>query len=369
MADPPAAAGDPGYPSGSDALSAPGDPGRPGDGGDAGDSAAQLPSFEGPSGGYPPPELGDLDPPPDEPPPRPHTAAPGTEAPRRFLPKLRYELLACGLHGHRIVGTDAAELRPEDDIFAYDLDGLRWYRCLRCDAWVVLPHPAHPARQYPPEPNQIALPLRGRPLRDRFVLRTIAVERVLHLVVLGALNVAIFLFIAHRPSLKATWTRILADLQGSLGGPLDNSPHGVLSDLNRLFTVKVGELVLIGIALAAYNAVLVLEIVGLWWARRWAEYLTFAEASVLVPFEIYELTNGVTALKVVGLIVNLAILLYLALGHRLFGLRGGVRAEKLEHDRDRGWSPIIAATPLRRTGRTGVGDIEHVHRSPAATRG
>ena len=45
-------------------------------------------------------------------------APPGTERPRRYLPKLRYELIGCGLHGHELLGTDAARLRAEDAIFA-----------------------------------------------------------------------------------------------------------------------------------------------------------------------------------------------------------------------------------------------------------
>ena len=56
-------------------------------------------------------------------PPSPHVAAPGTERPRRFRPKLRYELIGCGLHGHEILGTDAAALRPEDELFAIRSDG------------------------------------------------------------------------------------------------------------------------------------------------------------------------------------------------------------------------------------------------------
>jgi len=43
---------------------------------------------------------------------------PGTEHTRRFRPKLRYELIGCGLHGHELLGTDAAALREQDDLFA-----------------------------------------------------------------------------------------------------------------------------------------------------------------------------------------------------------------------------------------------------------
>jgi hypothetical protein len=43
---------------------------------------------------------------------------PGTTKPRRFRPTCHYELLVCGLVGHELVGTDAAELRPQDALAA-----------------------------------------------------------------------------------------------------------------------------------------------------------------------------------------------------------------------------------------------------------
>ena len=163
------------------------------------------------------------------------TAAPGTERPRRYRPKLRYELIGCGLHGHELLGTDAAELRPGDQLFARETGGLRWYRCLRCDSWVVLTPPAQAARRYPPSREEITLPLRGRPLRDRYVLRLIAVERVLHFLVLSALAAAVLLFASNKAALNADFTRILRDLQGGFGGPLVTSRQGVVHDLDRLF--------------------------------------------------------------------------------------------------------------------------------------
>ena len=89
------------------------------------------------------------------------TAAPGTERPRRYLPRLRYELIGCGLHGHELLGTDAAELRDGDHLFARESGGLRWYRCLRCDSWVVLSPPGRPVRRFPPSREEVTLPLRG----------------------------------------------------------------------------------------------------------------------------------------------------------------------------------------------------------------
>jgi hypothetical protein len=155
-------------------------------------------------------------------PPSAHVAAPGTEKPRRFRPKLRYELISCGLQGHEILGTDASALRPEDELFARESGGLRWYRCLRCDSWLALPPPEQPARKYPPARDEITLPLRGKPLRDRYVLRLIAVDRALHFLILSALAAAVFLFADNRAALDAEFTRILNDLQGGVGGPMTN---------------------------------------------------------------------------------------------------------------------------------------------------
>ena len=185
-------------------------------------------------------------------PPAPHVAAPGTERPRRFRPKLRYELIGCGLHGHEILGTDAAALRPEDELFARDSGGLRWYRCMRCDSWLALPPPDHPARKYPPAREEISLPLRGKPLRDRYVLRLIAVDRILHFLVLAALATAVLLFASDRAALNAEFTKILNDLQGGVGGPTGNSTHGIIHDLRYLFAVRIQNLYLVGAAIAAY---------------------------------------------------------------------------------------------------------------------
>lgn len=273
------------------------------------------------------------------------TAAPGTERPRRYLPSLRYELIGCGLHGHELLGTDAAELRAGDHLFARESGGLRWYRCLRCDSWVVLRPPTQPARRHPPSREEVTLPLRGRPLRDRYILRLIAIDRMLHFLVLSALAAAVFLFAGDKAALNADFTRILHDLQGGLGGPMASSRHGIVHDLQRLFAVSIRNLYLVATAIAAYALLEGVEAIGLWRGRRWAEYLTFVATIVFVPYEIYELAKSVTALKVLALVINLAIVVYLLFSKRLFGLRGGGRAERAEYDADVGWPAIERATP------------------------
>jgi uncharacterized membrane protein (DUF2068 family) len=277
--------------------------------------------------------------------PEPDATESGRTAPaKRPRRKIRYELIGCGLHGHALVGTDTATVRSEDSLIVRENDGLRWYRCLRCDSWVPRPPPEQPARQFLPPRELIEVPLRGRPLRDRFVLRLIAVDRGFHVVVLAVITVAIFLFAQHRAQLHHEYVRILSDLQGGLGGPIFDTRRGVFPEINRLFALSSTKLYLLGFAVAIYTAVLVLEAVGLWYARRWAEYLTLIETGVLVPFEVYELTTRVSALKILTLVINLAIVLYLLVSKRLFGVRGGGRVEREQKEADSGWFAVEQAS-------------------------
>jgi len=296
----------------------------------------------------------------------PHVPPPGTEKPRRFRPRLRYELIDCALHGHALLGTDAAALRPEDELFARESGGLRWYRCLRCDSWLPLPLPDKPAEKYPPSREEVSLPLRGKPLRDRYVLRLIALDRLLHFLILSALAAAVFLFADDRAALNADFTRILNGLQGGVGGPVTASGHGIVHDLQRLFAVSITRLYLLGAAIAGYALLEGLEAVGLWLGKRWAEYLTFVATIVFIPYEVYELTKTVTALKVAALVINLAIAVYLLFAKRLFGLRGGGKAERAEHDADVGWPAIERATP-RAAAVTGPDQASHREPSAAST--
>jgi uncharacterized membrane protein (DUF2068 family) len=275
-------------------------------------------------------------------------AAPGTERPQGLRPRFHYELIGCGLRGHELVGTDVAEIRPVDGLLVRELgDGLRWYRCVRCDAWVVLPPPAAPIRQHLPERSEITLPLRGRPLRDRYVLRLIALDRLLHFLVLGTLAVAVFLFTADRAALSQTFYRVLDAVQGGVGGPSGQGGGGILRELQRAFAAKSSTLWLVGWVLAGYAVLEGVEAVGLWFAKRWAEYLTFIATTVLLIPEVYELTGRITVIKIIALIINLAVVIYLVFAKRLFGIRGGGRAEAAEQARDTGWQALERTLPGR----------------------
>src|ERR1700728_4093495 len=167
---------------------------------------------------------------------------PGTQPPRRFRPRLHWELLICALSGHELVGTDAAELRDEHAIFAReDAAGTRWYRCLRCYRWLALDRPAQPAREEPPPRDQIELPLRGKPLRDKVVLRVISVTRAFHFVVLVGLGLLVLVFAADRQTLRHSFYKALVDLQGGVAASQTHT-HGLWHDLNEAFTTASSHL-------------------------------------------------------------------------------------------------------------------------------
>jgi uncharacterized membrane protein (DUF2068 family) len=259
--------------------------------------------------------------------------------------RLSYDLLDCAFSGHVLVGTDAERVRPGDDLVVRELDGLRWYRCLRCDSWLPRTVPEAPASQFPPGRDEITLPLRGRPLRDKYVLRLIAIDRAIHFVVLGVLAVAVFVFIAHKSVWQQDFLRIVAALQGSVGGPVNTASGGIEGELTKLFAFSTRNLEITGVVLAAYAALEGVESVGLWHAKRWAEYLTFIATTLLLAPEIYEITGKATVLKCLTLAINAAIVIYLVLAKRLFGLRGGERAERAIREVEEGWDALERATP------------------------
>ena len=273
-------------------------------------------------------------------------APPGTQPPRRFRPRLHWELVLCAFRGHELVGTDAAQLRDADAIFAReDSSGTRWYRCLRCDSWLALAAPAKPTQPAPPARREIELPLRGKPLRDKLVLRLIAINRAFHFVVLAALGALVLLFAANRATLRETFFKVVADLQGGTVAGHAHARHGLLHELDNLFTTSSAHLHLLGGVLLAYAAVEGVEAVGLWYQQRWAEYLTFLVTTSLLPFEVYEISNRPSPLKILAFVVNVAVVVYLLLAKRLFGLRGGTAAEEAEAERDQGWEALERASP------------------------
>ena len=61
-----------------------------------------------------------------------------------------------------------------------------------------------------------------------------------------------------------------------------------------------------------YSCVRFIEAYGLWRDRAWAKWFAALSGAIYVPFELYELYLGPTRLKVAALILNLAVVAYMA---------------------------------------------------------
>lgn len=66
-----------------------------------------------------------------------------------------------------------------------------------------------------------------------------------------------------------------------------------------------------GTLACVYALLYATEGIGLWLHKRWAEYLTVIATASLIPFELWELTRGFSALKIAALGINVVIVIYL----------------------------------------------------------
>jgi uncharacterized membrane protein (DUF2068 family) len=214
---------------------------------------------------------------------------------------------------------------------------------------VPLDPPDAPTQPQLPTRAEVDLPLRGRALRDRFVLRLIAIDRVIHFVGLALVAAAVFVFLADREALRTPFFAVLGTLRDTVG--IGDGDDGVVGEVTRAFSASATSIVLVGVVVAAYALLEGVEAVGLWQARRWAEYLTLVATSVLLIPEIWELTSRVTVFKILALVINLAVVAYLLFAKRLFGLRGGGAAEEAARAEDQGWDALVRTAPGADGGR------------------
>ena len=84
-------------------------------------------------------------------------------------------------------------------------------------------------------------------------------------------------------------------------------------------------MLLAGFVSLGYAGMLLVEGIGLWLEFTWAAYLTVVSTSLLLPFELYEVIEQVSILRVGVLLLNLVIVLYLISQLRRHTLRSQAR--------------------------------------------
>jgi uncharacterized membrane protein (DUF2068 family) len=248
------------------------------------------------------------------------------------MPRWSYESLECGLRGHVTPAATVARLRPDQEAFGVDLDdGLRLSRCIRCDTFVPSRPPEHPTSEELPAIEQIEIPHRGKALRDTFLLRLIAIDRGIHCLLFALLAVGLVVIELNLTGLKDQANSLIRNMQSTLGDTgRDPSRSFLLRQLHRIAELDPKAVKVLLATAIAYAVVEGVEAYGLWRAKRWAEYLTALATAGFLPFEINELRKRVTVVRLGALIVNIAILVYLVYAKRLFGVRGGAKADEEE---------------------------------------
>ena len=104
-------------------------------------------------------------------------------------------------------------------------------------------------------------------------------------------------------------------------------PRMLVTVLRPIGGFSTRTVLIIGIGALLFGALELTEAIGLARRRRWAEYLTVIAGCIGVPFEIGEVMRRQTPIRVSILLINIAIVIYLAWQKHLFGLRGGVATE------------------------------------------
>jgi uncharacterized membrane protein (DUF2068 family) len=97
--------------------------------------------------------------------------------------------------------------------------------------------------------------------------------------------------------------------------PSNHYLHGLLARFTNLDAHRLKQL---SIGTFFYAAMLLTEGVGLALRQRWAEYFTIIATSSFIPLELYEIFRHATVMKVVLLLINVAVVGYLAVELRRY---------------------------------------------------
>jgi uncharacterized membrane protein (DUF2068 family) len=142
------------------------------------------------------------------------------------------------------------------------------------------------------------------PPRSRRFLRLIALERIARGVLLLAAGVYLLFH------LNSDFGR-LADhaIRAIEFDPRQAFLHRIVAYLHHL---RASELRVAALFALGYGGLELVEGTGLWLDQLWAEYLTVIATSLLLPFEVYELVRRPSFWKAGGIVVSVAIVVYLA---------------------------------------------------------
>jgi uncharacterized membrane protein (DUF2068 family) len=138
-----------------------------------------------------------------------------------------------------------------------------------------------------------------------FMLRAIAIFKFAKAALLIALSFGAFQMMNKDIGAEAErWVRAMR---------LDPGNRYVDTALTKASLLNTTQIKHLGMGGLFYAALFLTEGTGLWMRKRWAEWMTVILTSTLVPVEIYEIWRHPTAVKVLVLLINIGIVIYLIL--------------------------------------------------------
>ena len=138
---------------------------------------------------------------------------------------------------------------------------------------------------------------------DRTILRLIAIFKLLKAIALIAIGVG---------ALKLLHRDVFITLEHWIVmSGLDPGNRWVERGIEKVSNLSHAKVRGLGIVSFIYAGLFLTEGIGLWLMKRWAEWFTIIITSSLVPVEIYELCRHPTTSKILVLIINIAVVVYL----------------------------------------------------------
>ena len=135
------------------------------------------------------------------------------------------------------------------------------------------------------------------------VLRLIAVFKVCKALLVIATGLGLLSF--YEPAFATALYRLVGQL------PYDFEQRVIRELIGFLSGMSPQRIHIFAIATFGYSSLFLVEAVGLWLGRHWAEILTVVATSLLIPLEIYEALKRYTPGKVLVFIANVLIVAYL----------------------------------------------------------
>jgi uncharacterized membrane protein (DUF2068 family) len=135
------------------------------------------------------------------------------------------------------------------------------------------------------------------------LIRLIAVFKLMKATLLIAVGMSALHLLHKDVAMESThWVAVLG---------LDPGNRYVEKALEELANLTPQKIRGLGAVSFFYAGLFLIEGIGLWLVKRWAEWFSVILTSSLVPFEVYEIHRHPSVLKCIVLMVNIAVVGYL----------------------------------------------------------